>query len=380
MTIRATYASIDLDALRTNLRILRKAAAPSAICAVVKANAYGHGSIPVALTLADEGIEWLAVALVEEGIRLRLAGIKTPILVLEGFIAEAGDELTRHELTPVLYREDHLAALSKLARGSDPIAFHLKIDTGMTRLGITLDELPALLDSLDGFPNLRLDGLMTHFANADLRDQQKTDEQLKLYRDARQLVLQRGHSPRYFHAANGAATLESSHGEFNLVRPGLPLYGISPFSSDTQRKFTPVMSLKTRPLQIKKIKKGTSVSYGGLYKAPSDRRIAVLPVGYADGLPRRLSQGGYALTEGERAPFIGAVCMDMAMIDVTDIPSFNYQSEVILLGHNDIDEVDAWQWATWDDTIPWEITCRIGIRVTRDYRALPTRAEMKVTP
>ena len=152
MTIRATYASIDLDALRTNLRILRKAAAPSAICAVVKANAYGHGSIPVALTLADEGIEWLAVALVEEGIRLRLAGIKTPILVLEGFIAEAGDELTRHQLTPVLYREDHLPALSKLARSETPVSFHLKIDTGMTRLGITVAELPRLWTHSKHFP------------------------------------------------------------------------------------------------------------------------------------------------------------------------------------------------------------------------------------
>jgi len=380
MTIRATYASIDLDALRTNLRILRKAAAPSAICAVVKANAYGHGSIPVALTLAEEGIEWLAVALVEEGIRLRLAGIKTPILVLEGFIAEAGDELTRHQLTPVLYREDHLPALSKLARSKTPVPFHLKIDTGMTRLGITVDELPKLLDSLEAFPNLKLDGLMTHFANADLRDDQKNNEQLRLYRAARDLVLKRGHSPRYFHAANGAATLESSDGEFNLVRPGLPLYGISPFMSGSNEKFRPVMGLKTRPLQIKNIKQGTSVSYGGLYKAPSDRRIAVLPVGYADGLPRRLSQGGYALTEGERAPFIGAVCMDMAMIDVTDIPTFNYTSEVTLLGGNGVDEIDAWQWATWEDTIPWEITCRIGIRVTRDYQGLPKRPEMKVTP
>ena len=380
MTIRATYASIDLDALRTNLRILRKTAAPSAICAVVKANAYGHGSIPIALTLADEGIEWLAVALVEEGIRLRLAGIKTPILVLEGFIAEAGDELTRHQLTPVLYREDHLEPLSRLARGNEPIAFHLKVDTGMTRLGITLDELPALLDSLDGYPQLKLDGLMTHFANADLRDHQKNNDQLNLYQVARQLVLKRGHSPRYFHAANGAAILESNDGEFNLVRPGLPLYGISPFSSGGPEKFRPVMSLKTRPLQIKNIKQGTSVSYGGLYKAPSDRRIAVLPVGYADGLPRRLSQGGYALTEGERAPFIGAICMDMAMIDVTDIPRFNQTSEVTLLGRAGDDEIDAWQWATWEDTIPWEITCRIGIRVTRDYQGLPQRPEMKVTP
>lgn len=380
MTIRATYASIDLDALRTNLRILRQAAAPSAVCAVVKANAYGHGSIPVALTLADEGIEWLAVALVEEGIRLRLAGIKTPILVLEGFIAEAGDELTRHQLTPVLYRQDHLGALSKLARGKEPIAFHLKIDTGMTRLGITLDELPELLDALDNYPNLRLDGLMTHFANADLRDHQKNQEQLDLYRDARRLVLQRGHAPRYFHAANGAATLETNDGEFNLVRPGLPLYGISPFSSGTKQKFIPVMSLKTRPLQVKNIKQGTAVSYGGLYKAPADKRIAVLPVGYADGLPRRLSQGGYALVHGERAPFIGAICMDMAMIDVTHIPSFAHDTEVILLGSDGIDEVDAWQWAEWEGTIPWEITCRIGIRVTRDYKNLPLKSEPKVTP
>ena len=280
----------------------------------------------------------------------------------------------------MLYREDHLPALSKLARSKTPVPFHLKIDTGMTRLGITVDELPKLLDSLEAFPNLKLDGLMTHFANADLRDDQKNSEQLRLYRAARDLVLQRGHSPRYFHAANGAATLESSDGEFNLVRPGLPLYGISPFMSGSNEKFRPVMGLKTRPLQIKNIKQGTSVSYGGLYKAPSDRRIAVLPVGYADGLPRRLSQGGYALTEGERAPFIGAVCMDMAMIDVTDIPTFNYTSEVTLLGSNGVDEIDAWQWATWEDTIPWEITCRIGIRVTRDYQGLPKRPEMKVTP
>ena len=221
---------------------------------------------------------------------------------------------------------------------------------------------------------------MTHFANADLRDVQKNAEQLKLYRAARTLVLQRGHSPRYFHAANGAATLESSDGEFNLVRPGLPLYGISPFMSGCKAKFKPVMGLQTRPLQIKNIKQGTSVSYGGLYNAPSDRRIAVLPVGYADGLPRRLSQGGYALTEGERAPFIGAVCMDMAMIDVTDIPTFNYTSEVTCLGSNGVEEIDAWQWANWEDTIPWEITCRIGVRVTRDYQGLPSRPKMKVTP
>ena len=140
------------------------------------------------------------------------------------------------------------------------------------------------------------------------------------------------------------------------------------------------MSLKTRPLQIKNIKKDTAVSYGGLYKAPTDKRIAVLPVGYADGLPRRLSQGGYALAHGERAPFIGAICMDMAMIDVTHIPSFAHDTEVILLGSDGIDEVDAWQWAEWEGTIPWEITCRIGIRVTRDYKNLPLKSEPKVTP
>ncbi len=380
MTIRATYASIDLDALRMNLRTLRQAAAPSAICAVVKANAYGHGSIPVALTLADEGIEWLAVALVEEGIRLRLAGIQTPILVLEGFIAEAGDELTRHRLTPVLYREDHLEPLSKLARNDEPISFHLKVDTGMTRLGISLDELPTLLETLDKHPELRLDGLMTHFANADLRDHDKNNAQLKLYRQARTMVLKHGHSPRYFHAANGAAALEDDQSEFNLVRPGLPLYGVSPFSQGSTHAFKPVMSMRTRPLQIRTIKAGTSVSYGGLYTAPSDRRIAVLPVGYADGLPRRLSQGGYALTESERAPFIGAICMDMAMIDVTDIPHFNHQSEVVLLGDNGSDEITAWDWADWDGTIPWEVTCRIGLRVTREYRGLPNRSEVKLTP
>jgi alanine racemase len=366
VSIRPTIATVDLGAIRHNLDVARRRSPGQAICAVVKADAYGHGLNEVGLTLSRGGVEWLAVALVEEGISLRRVGVKTSILVLGSALGGTLFELVAHDLTAAIYRPDQLEALAMAARGKQ-VAFHLKIDTGMARLGVRLDELEPLFDMLDHTPNLVLDGVLTHFANADLADREFNAAQLALFNRACARIAQRGFKPRWLHISNSAAVLSYPEAHVGLLRPGLMIYGLDPLAKRSDAELIPAMSWTTQPVHLKTIAKGTRVSYGGRWVATRDSRIATLPVGYADGYPRAMSGKAQVLVRGKLAPVVGNICMDLCMIDVTDIPSVTLEDEVTLMGRQGDAYVSAYDLAKWADTIPYEIICGVGTRVPRYY-------------
>ncbi len=337
---------------------------------MVKANAYGHGSALVGRALEAEGVELLGVALVEEGLALRQAGVETETLVLGGAYDGGWEAMLLAGLCPAVFRLDHLDALAAAARkvGVKP-RVHLKVDTGLARLGAQPEEVPALLERARTL-QVDIQGVMSHFANADLADAAVTQRQLATFRAVLAQVDQAGFQPRWRHLANSAAmvSLPSARdgSAFNLVRPGLALYGLSPAPWVVlPRPLEPVLSWKTSVVHLKTVPAGTAVSYGGTWTARRPTRIATLPVGYADGYPRRLSNRGQVLVRGQRAPVVGRVCMDLCMVDVTDVARAALGDEVVLLGRQASAELGAVEFAGWLETIPYEVLCGIGARVPR---------------
>lgn len=366
MRYRPTELVIDLDAIRHNLKQVRAAAPNAAICATVKAHAYGHGLVQVGMTLDRAGVEWLGVALVEEGLALRAAGVRADILVLTPSYLQADQEIVAYGLVPALFRVDHLTALAQAA-GEVSTRFHLKIDTGMGRLGLAPNELDSFLTALKNFPNLKLDGIFTHFANADLGDWEFNSRQLEIFRSCQHRILQHGFIVPWVHVANSAAVLSFPEARQSMVRPGLMVYGLDPRGPHIQGNLRPAMRWTTKPIHIKTVPAGTKISYGGKWIAPRESRIATLPVGYADGYPRLLSNRGQVLLLGKRAPIVGAICMDLLMIDVTNHPPVTLTDEVVLMGQQGKDTITAYEMAKWADTIAYEIICGIGPRVPRQY-------------
>ncbi len=359
-----------MGALARNVQTLRGVAPGMAFLAMVKANAYGHGATLVAPVLESLGVELLGVALVEEGLELRRAGVNTEILVLGGAYEGAWEALLEARLIPAVFREDHLESLEAAARrmGVRPAA-HLKVDTGMSRLGALPDEVPGLLERFKAL-GIELSGVMSHFSNADLRDGLVTERQLEVFARVLAQVESAGFHPRWRHLANSAAVVAlppaKSGDTYNLVRPGLALYGVSPAAWIVPpTPFEPVLSWKTAVIHLKTISTGTAVSYGGTWTARRPTRIATLPVGYADGYPRRLSNRAQVLLHGQRAPVVGRVCMDLCMVDVTDVPGAALGDEVVLLGRQGGQEVSAVEFAGWLDTMPYEVLCGVGARVPR---------------
>ncbi len=368
--IRPTRAEVDLGALVRNVRALRSVAPGVALLAMVKADAYGHGAGLIARALETEGVEMLGVALVEEGLALRQAGVGAEILVLGGAYEGGWEAMVQASLYPAVFREDQLEALAAAARklGTVPRA-HLKVDTGLARLGAQPGEVPALLARARAL-QVDLQGVMSHFANADLADAGVTQEQLKKFRAVLAQVDAAGFRPRWRHLANSAAMValpSAREGEhLNLVRPGLALYGLSPAPWIVlPQPLEPVLSWKTAVVHLKTVPPGTAVSYGGTWTARRPTRIATLPVGYADGYPRRLSNRGQVLVRGQRVPLVGRVCMDLCMVDVTDVPGVALGDEVVLLGRQGTEEVGAVELAGWLETIPYEVLCGVGARVPR---------------
>ncbi len=368
--IRPTRAEVDLGALVRNVRALRGVAPGTALLAMVKADAYGHGSALVGRALEAEGVELLGVALVEEGLVLRQAGVETEILVLGGAYEGGWETMLRAGLCPAVFRADHLDALAAAARkvGLKP-RVHLKVDTGLARLGAQPEEVPALLERARSL-QVDIQGVMSHFANADLADAAVTQRQLETFRALLAQVDQAGFQPRWRHLANSAAmvSLPSARdgSAFNLVRPGLALYGLSPAPWVVlPQPLEPVLSWKTSVVHLKTVPAGTAVSYGGTWTARRVTRVATLPVGYADGYPRRLSNRGQVLVRGQRAPVVGRVCMDLCMVDVTDVAGAALGDEVVLLGRQASAELGAVELAGWLETIPYEVLCGIGARVPR---------------
>ncbi len=370
--IRPTAVTVDLQALRANVAALQRRGGGHPLCAVVKADAYGHGAIAVARELELIGCAFLGVTLVEEGVALRDAGMRAPILVLGGAFGSHGfAAVVDHGLTPVIWRSEHLGELAAAARGS-PVSYHFKVDTGMARLGAKPSELEAFLAAAKTFPNLKLDGVMSHFANADVVGDAKNLEQITEYQSAIAQIRRHGSSPRWLHFANTPALLTGVHGDAHtLLRPGGGLYGLDTRDQHAgDDPLTPILRWVTRPIHVKHVPAGTSVSYGARWTAQRDSIIATLPVGYADGYPRIMTGKAKVLVKGELAPVVGTICMDLCLADVTDVPGVSLEDEVVLIGAQGERKLTADDLAGWAQTISYEITCGIGPRVPRRYVGL----------
>jgi alanine racemase len=374
--VRSTIADVNLDAIEHNYReIVRFVAAEPleagvrapGVIAVVKANAYGHGAAPVALALERAGATMLACADIEEAIVLRRAGVKTGILVFGALGVSDVSGVFDYALTPTISTPSAGRALQEAAANrSVVLRYHLKIDTGMNRLGLRYDNLPRTLPELLGSPNLRLVGLYTHFATADDVEHPLMEQQRLRFEEVRAYLAAEGVTPQLVHAANSAALLRDSRVWYDLVRPGLLLYGIVPPPLAATIDLRPALSLRSRLVAVKHIRPGEIVSYGGRFVAERSTRIAVVPAGYADGIDMRLAGRGVVLVRGRRAPVVGAVAMDMMMLDITDIEAYP-GDEVVILGTQGDQRIDVREMAATIGTIPWEVLCRIGSRIERVY-------------
>jgi alanine racemase len=372
--IRPTVARVDLDALKSNYRhILRYLArdgrerAPGVI-AVVKANAYGHGARQVALALEAAGADLLACADIEEGVELRAAGVKADILVFGALSVSDLDGLFDARLTPTISTPGAATAVqSAAARYKQHLRYHLKLDTGMNRLGFRADNLRRTLPGLIASPNLELAAVYTHFATADDPESPLFGEQRLRFEKALADVdqLKRG-AGREVHAANSAALLRDSRVWYDRVRPGLLLYGIVPPPLASTLALTPIMTLSSRVVAVKGVRVGEGVGYGMRFHAGQPTTIAIVPAGYADGLDLRLAGRGSVLIRGRRAPIVGAVNMDMLMADVTGL-DVSPGDEVVIIGSQGADRIDVREMAAQIGTIPYEILCRIGSRIQRVY-------------
>lgn len=369
--VRPTRAEINLANLRHNLRVLQRVAAGAQVWAVLKADGYGHGAKAVARTLERAGATGLCVALLEEGIELREAGIRVPILVMGGYYGRAWGEILRHELTPVVFDPGQIEELADEVRysSSEPIAVHVKIDTGMGRLGVMPKDIGTLGASLLRHPEVRLQGLMTHFACADTGE--GIDDQLDRFEAASASLRAMGLSAELRHAANSAAALSSPRARLDLVRPGIALFGVSP-SAGLCAELRPVMRIQSEVIALRELGTGMSAGYGATWRASRPSRIATVPMGYADGLSRGLSNNGHALVRGKRAPIVGVVSMDMTMIDVTEIDGVRLGDEAVLLGAQKgplgSDTITTEEVAKQLGTIPWEVLTAVSRRVPRFYR------------
>jgi len=365
---RPTACYVDLDALRWNFRQVREKIGPGVrVLSVVKADAYGHGAREVARALAAAGSESFGVATLEEGVELRAAGIRSPILVLAGVYPEQLGEFIQHRLTPAICETEAFKQLEKEARRRGvTLNFHLKVDTGMGRIGLPSAEVGRWLPEMGQLESLKLEGLFSHFSHAESVEGSYTQSQLKAF----QLVLKRlrsaGYNPPWVHLANSAAVITLPSAHFTMVRPGLMLYGAYPSPvMASQVALKPVLSWRTRVLQLKRVPEGSSISYGQTFVTQRESSIATLPVGYADGYPRLLSNRGEVLIRGQRAPVAGRICMDLTMVDVTDIRGVEQGDEVVLLGAQGKAAISADEMARWAETISYEIFTSISDRVPR---------------
>jgi len=366
---RPTWAEIDLDALAANLAAVRQRVRAAPILAVVKADAYGHGAVEVARALEAEGVETFGVALPEEGIELRRAGIARPIVLLGGFTPEQAEPVLAHDLIPAIYRPDQVAALAGAAsrRGVRAKA-HLKIDTGMGRLGLPAADVPAFAPLLEETRAIDLCGAFSHLAVADDPADPFTRLQIDLFLRALEALRERSLRPAQVHLANSAAILDHPPAWLTLVRPGLVLYGYLPSDRMTPLAVRPVLSLRSRIIYLKSVSPGTSLGYGRTFVASRTTRVGSLALGYDDGVPRSVGNKGHVLVRGRKAPIIGRVSMDLTTVDLGEIPDVALGEEAVVIGRSGQEALGADQVAAWAGTITWEVLCGIGSRVPRLYR------------
>ena len=385
---RATFAEINLDSFRHNLHSIKSLIGPDVgTMAIIKADAYGHGAIQCARAATKEQVNYIGVGIIQEAIELRENGITSPILILGGIYPNEIEDLIKYNLSTSLSSSVIASAISKKAeQANKSVGVHIKIDTGMGRLGIQPEDFLSLLNNVITCKNLKIDGLFTHFSSADEEDPETTHHQISIFSN----VLKKLHTTNFskminennrilFHSANTAGLLRFPESRFDLVRPGISLFGSFPsptvasvFDSLTNEnkatKLRPVMNWKTKIIQIQTLRKGVPISYGGRYVTKNDRtRIATIPVGYADGLSRRLSNNMELLVKETRVKQVGTICMDMCLIDVTSLPDVKMGDEVVIFGSQGNGQIKVEELATKADTIPYEILCGVGKRVPRIY-------------
>ncbi len=363
--IRPTAAHIDLAALTRNFRVVEARVGPNVgLLAAVKGDAYGHGAVPCARALAAVGCTAFGVALVEEGALLRDASITGTILCLGGVGRYGAEEAIRQDLTPVVYDEGDAARLDAAAAAAGrchPV--HLKVDTGMGRLGVPISQWEHFLDRFARFRHLDVEGVLTHFAESESADATFTMEQARRFREAVGVARSRGFNPRILHAANSGGIFTHPTTHLDMVRPGIALYGVSPVAGVA---LEPVMRVATQVLFVKDLPRGASVSYGRRFVTSRPTRIATLPVGYADGYPRALSGHAQVIVGEKRCDVVGTICMDLCMVDVTEVPStVESGEEAVLLGAQGAARIDVNELAAWAGTIPYEILTGFSQRVPR---------------
>ena len=376
---RPTWAEVSLAALRQNFRTVQKhVGAKVTVCAVVKADAYGHGAVECSRALEAEGAHWLGVTSLDEAIPLREAGVQANILLMTGFWRGEESEIVRLHLTPTVWEPWHIESLDRAATalGVAQHPVHLKVDTGMGRLGVGIDQLPGVLAGLKAAKHLVLEGLSTHLASSEIMDAPSVAEQEQNFEAAHRMVREAGMEPAFVHMANTSAVISRRETWNSMVRPGIALYGYYlPFqragrevSGGTLRlPVKPVLTWKTRILSLRDFGANQPLGYGATYVTKAPAHVAVLPVGYADGYNRQLSNRGRVIVREHYAPIVGRISMDLTLVDVTGIPGIGVGDEVILLGTGEGLSVDALEHAELANSTPYEILCNISKRVPRRY-------------
>jgi alanine racemase len=374
--LRPAWAEIDLAAIRANARLLSDLVAPAQLCAVVKAWAYGHGPVRVARAAIEGGAGWLGVALIEEGLQLREAGIAEPILLLSEPARPAMADVVRAGLTPTLYTQEGVDAVAAAVVASgrhQPVPVHVKVDTGMHRVGAAGPVAVKVALDVAARPELRLEGLWTHFAVADEPGRAYTAEQLGRFRDVVDELAAQNVRPSMVHAANSAGALLHPDSRMDLVRCGVALYGLAPalelVGAPPCDQLRPALSLRARVAYVKEVDAGERLSYGLHYQLPVRSVVATVPLGYADGVSRRLAEnGGQVLIGGRRYPIAGSVTMDQILVDCGPDADVAIGDVVVLLGRQGGETITAWEWASRTGTIAYEVVCGVSARVPRIYR------------
>ena len=366
-----TFAEIDLNSFSHNLKLIRlKVGRDKKIISIIKADSYGHGAVEIAKSASVSGADMLGVSTVGEGIELREAGIESPILVLGGCPKEDAEWIVSYNLKSIIYSYEAALSLSRKAEKMGKVVdVHIKVDTGMGRIGIQSDEVREFVEKVSPLKNIHIEGILTHFATAYEVNREFTERQIKTFKGVIEELRQDGYSFPYIHASNSAAILNYPESYFNTVRPGIILYGSLPFDFSVKDfLIKPVMSWKTSIVHLHNTPEKTGISYGRKFVTKRDSIIATIPVGYADGYSRSLSNKVQVLIGGRRVSQVGTICMDMCMVDVTDLPDVKVGEEVVLLGRQGDEEIRVEELASLAGTIPYEIFCSIGRRVRRIYK------------
>lgn len=371
--LRSTWAEIDLNALENNIKEVVKVSNSKEIIAVIKADGYGHGAVGIYKTLLENGASKFAVAVITEAIELRKAGLELPIIILGYTPHDFYDEIIDFKIEQTIYSYQDAVELSRAAvKRNEKVKIHIAVDTGMSRIGfLTTEEEAMEVKRISELPGIEIEGIFTHFASADERDKEYSFLQIERFEKFNEYLKQLNVNIKYKHVSNSAGVIDFPNLEYNGVRAGIMLYGYYPSEDVDKTKVSlkPVMRFKSTIVHLKTLEEGRSISYGRVFTTERESKIATLPVGYADGLPRLLTGKGKVLINGTFAPIVGRICMDQCMIDVTEVPNVKVGDEVMFIGEDEFgNNISADDIADLIGTISYEIICGISKRVPRVYK------------